>query len=210
MFLLVTVLTLSLAGCSQDTPVEQAEEEAKGEEVELTTVVLQEGASSGPGVIGPALGAVAALIGAALGAYFAHTFSLRREQSQREAELKGILRRLDFERHKIKRQLEVFNETPRWITDAPDHVLATPTWDESGTKLSQLLGNDLVYADMIKFFGGVQEIDRFRLNTEDDQCWRQERIGQQLDQLRQHHDRVEQHIRDHGIPQDWLVGTTVE
>ncbi len=155
-----------------------------------------------------------ALAGVLVGAYLTHRFNVRREEEhyrreeeRREAELKAILRLLDYDRHHIKGQLEQFRDKPTWITDAPSEVLRVAAWEETRVRLAQLLDDDTALADMIKFFGNIQALNRHRKGSADPLEWIQERVAESLDLLLKQQQLVDDHIRNQGIPESWLAGT---
>ncbi|PLS87755.1 MAG: hypothetical protein CYG60_00200 [Actinobacteria bacterium] len=114
---------------------------------------------------------------------------------QRRKELKGILRLLDLETYRHRKQLNAYKNTPTWITDAPVDTLRFSAWDKSNTRLSQLLRDDTEFADIAKYYENLRAVDEFRRSSEDTESWRQERVGLLLPTLFELHDLTRRHIK---------------
>jgi hypothetical protein len=142
-----------------------------------------------------ALGVLAAVIAYLLGEWG--------ERRQRKRELKGLLRILDIEIAGNKRQLQIFEEYPTWIAEAPDHSLQTKAWEDARTRLAYLLNNHKQFDDIARYYWNIQEIERYRLDStgaETSEENRQTYVTSQLRLLLKLSDTARGHIRKYIAP----------
>ncbi len=180
--------------------------------IALYVWLLQEttggGAAQGAAAVAPGINPIfAALLGALVGALSAQGLREFFDRKQRQKELSGILRLLDLESYAHRQQLDHYQSTPSWITDAPAYTLRFTAWDKSNTRLAQLLRDDTEFADIAKYYENMRGIDEFRRASED-KTWRQERITRLLPTLFELHELTRKHIRKH--VQNATTGTPLE
>jgi len=160
---------------------------------------LAEWLSSGVGVA--ILGTLLAL--GVLAAVIAYLIGEWGERRQRKRELKGLLRILDIEIAGNKRQLQIFEEYPTWIAEAPGHSLQTQAWEDARARLAHLLNNDKQFDDIARYYWSIQEIERYLLGdtgTETSEENRQTYVTSQLRLLLDLSDTARAHIRKYIAP----------
>lgn len=145
-----------------------------------------------------------------LGAVVVYLLGEWGERRQRKRELEGLLRILDVEIAANERLLQIFEDHPAWITQAPDHSLQSRAWEDARVRLAHLLKNRRQFADIARYYGNIQAVEDYRLldtGTEVSEEHRQRRVKQQLRILLELSDVAKGHIRKH-VP-DTLVGTSL-
>ncbi len=133
---------------------------------------------------------------------------LKREDNQRRRERRGLLTLLDLETDQNDRQFTAYEQDPTWIIRAPDYTLSTRKWEATMVRLSQLLEEEEEYADLLKYYEGIFQINGFRQNTDESAFHRQQTVIQGLPQLREQSEKAIAVIRKY-VPKDALNGTPV-
>lgn len=151
---------------------------------------------------------IAALLGALLGAVATQTLREFLDYRQRKNELKGLLRLLDIETQRNRRQLEAFRDTPDWITNAPTKGIRFTEWDASKSRIAILLNDDTKFADIAKYYENMREVNDFRTSARGSSSRVKERVKKQLSILFELQDLVSKHIRSHVA--DSVKGTPLE
>ena len=143
-----------------------------------------------------------------LGAVVVYLLGEWGERRQRKRELKGLLRILDIEIAANERLLQIFEDHPAWITQAPDHSLQSRAWEDARVRLAHLLKNRKQFDDIARYYGNIQAVEDYRLldtGAEVSEEHRQRRVEQQLRILLELSAIAKGHIRKH--VSDTLVGT---
>jgi hypothetical protein len=144
-----------------------------------------------------------------LGAVVVYLLGEWGERRQRKRELKGLLRILDIEIAANERLLQIFEDHPAWITQAPDHSLQSRAWEDARVRLAHLLKNRKQFDDIARYYGNIRAVEDYRLLDTgaevSDEAHRQRRVKLQLRILLELSDVAKGHIRKH--VSDTLVGT---
>jgi hypothetical protein len=134
---------------------------------------------------------------------------LQREEDQRRRERTGLLTLLDLETDQNDRQLTAYEQDSTWIVRAPDHTLSIRMWEATMVRLSQLLEEEEDFADLLKYYESIFQINGFRQNGDESAVLRQRTVMQGLPQLREQSNKAMAVIRKY-VPEEALQGTPLK
>lgn len=134
---------------------------------------------------------------------------LQREEDQRRRERTGLLTLLDLETDQNDRQLTAYEQDSTWIVRAPDHTLSIRVWEATMVRLSQLLEEEEEFADLLKCYESIFQINGFRQNGDESAVLRQQTVMQGLPQLREQTNKAMAVIRKY-VPEEALQGTPLK
>jgi hypothetical protein len=134
---------------------------------------------------------------------------LQREEDQRRRERTGLLTLLDLESDQNDRQLTAYEQDSTWIVRAPDHTLSIRMWEATMVRLSQLLEKEEKFADLLKYYESIFQINGFRQNGDESAVLRQQTVMQGLPQLREQGNKAMAVIRKY-VPEEALQGTPLK
>lgn len=134
---------------------------------------------------------------------------LQREEDQRRRERTGLLTLLDLETDQNDRQLTAYEQDSTWIVRAPDHTLSIRMWEATMVRLSQLFEEEEVFADLLKYYESIFQINGFRQNGDESAVLRQQTVMQGLPQLREQTNKAMAVIRKY-VPEEALQGTPLK
>jgi len=133
---------------------------------------------------------------------------LQREADQRRRERRGLLTLLDLETDHNDRQFTAYEQDSTWIVRAPDHTLSIRMWEATIVRLSQLLEEE-EFADLLKYYDSIFQINGFRQNSDESAVHRQQTVMQGLPQLREQSNKAIAVIRKY-VPKEALQGTPLK
>lgn len=163
---------------------------------------------------------LAALFSAAATGWVTHHLARKRDIENREKaasearqqerrELIGLLRLLDIEIGKNQEQIRWFKLSSQWIVKAPEYSLSYKVWEDVRVRLSQLVRNDDLLADVAKFYGNVEGVDNFRMLSNRPEAETIRIISEQLPIVEELAEISRTHIRDVGVP-NAMEGTLLD
>jgi hypothetical protein len=88
----------------------------------------------------------------------------------------------------------------QWIVKAPKYSISYKVWEDTRVRLSQLVREEELLADIAKFYGNIEGMDNFRLLSDRDSKDTIRIISEQLPVLEELAEISRNHIREAGVP----------